>query len=127
MSDKEYIKTENAPSAIGPYSQAVKVGKTVYISGQIPLTLTMELIEGDIQDETRQVFKNLQAICQAAGGDLSDIVKLSIFLVDMNDFAKVNEVMEDFFKAPYPARAAIGVKELPKGVNVEAEAIVVLD
>jgi reactive intermediate/imine deaminase len=123
---KEFIKTANAPSAIGPYNQAVKVGNTVYISGQIPLTPEMDLIEGSVQDEARQVFKNLQAICQAAGGDLKDIVKLTIFLVDMDDFAQVNEVMQEFCQEPYPARAAIGVKELPKGVQVEAEAIMVL-
>ena len=123
---KEFIKTNNAPSAIGPYNQAVKVGDTVYISGQIPLTPEMTLIDGTVQDEARQVFKNLQAICQAAGGDLKDIVKMTIFLVDMNDFAQVNEIMQEFCQEPYPARAAIGVKELPKGVKVEAEAIMVI-
>lgn len=124
---KKYIQTSHAPSVIGPYNQAVQVGNMVYISGQIPLTADMVLIEGSIEDQAHQVFQNLQGICQAADGSLQDIVKMTIFLVNMDDFAKVNEVMQAFFQAPYPARAVIGVNELPKGVSIEADAIMVIE
>jgi reactive intermediate/imine deaminase len=126
MSNKAHIFTEKAPAAIGPYSQAVKVNNTVYLSGQIPLVPeTMALVEGDIQRQARQVFANLQAVCQAAGSDLSGIVKLNIFLTDLSNFAAVNDVMTALFKQPYPARAAIGVKELPKGAEIEMDAVVI--
>src|SRR5574337_1187765 len=108
--EKTIISTEDAPSAIGTYSQAVKVGNTVYISGQIPLDpKTMTLVADDLAPQIHQVFKNLQAICKASGGDLSNIVKLSIFLIDLSQFALVNEIMAQYFDKPYPARAAIGV------------------
>jgi reactive intermediate/imine deaminase len=114
MSNKAHIYTEKAPAAIGPYSQAVKVNNTIYLSGQIPLDPeTMELIDGDIQQQARQVFANLDAVCKAAGSDLSGIVKLNIFLTDLSNFAAVNEVMAELYDEPYPARAAIGVKALP--------------
>lgn len=123
---KEIIKTDKAPQAIGTYSQAVKVDNTVYLSGQIPLVPeTMEIIEGGISAEIRRVFENLQAVCQAAGGDLQDIVKLNIFLTDLTNFPTVNEIMAEFFVEPYPARAAIGVAALPKGVGVEMDAVMV--
>ena len=126
MSNKAHIYTENAPAAIGPYSQAVKVHQTVYLSGQIPLAPEpMELVEGDIQQQARQVFANLQAVCQASGSDLSGIVKLNIYLTDLGNFAAVNEIMAELFEQPYPARAAIGVKELPRGAEIEMDAIVV--
>ena len=126
MSNKAHIFTEKAPAAIGPYSQAVKVNNTVYLSGQIPLDPeTMELVSGDIQVQARQVFANLSAVCEAAGADLSGIVKLNIFLTDLSNFAAVNEVMSELFEQPYPARAAIGVNELPKGAEIEMDAIVV--
>jgi reactive intermediate/imine deaminase len=125
MSNKAHIYTENAPAAIGPYSQAVKVHQTVYLSGQIPLDpKTMKLVEGDIQQQARQVFANLQAVCEASGSDLSGIVKLNIFLTDLSNFAAVNEVMAELFQEPYPARAAIGVKELPMGAEVEMDGVV---
>jgi reactive intermediate/imine deaminase len=125
---KEIIATDLAPGAIGAYSQAVKVGDTVYLSGQIPLVpATMEVVEGDIEAKVRQVFDNLSAVCAASGGSLADIVKLSVFLTDLNDFAVVNTVMADYFTEPYPARAAIGVAELPKGVPVEVEGVMVLN
>ncbi len=125
---KEIIATDQAPGAIGAYSQAVKVGDTVYLSGQIPLVpATMEVVDGDIEAKIRQVFDNLSAVCTASGGSLADIVKLSVFLTDLNDFAKVNEVMADYFAEPYPARAAIGVAQLPKGVPVEVEGVMVLN
>ena len=124
---KEIIKTDKAPQAIGTYSQAVKVDKTVYLSGQIPLVPeTMELVEGNISDNIRRVFDNLQAVAQAAGGELSDIVKLNVFLTDLSHFPTVNEIMASYFSEPYPARAAIGVAALPKGVEVEMDAIMVL-
>ena len=127
MSNKAHIFTEKAPAAIGPYSQAVKVNNTVYLSGQIPLDpQTMTLVTGDIQDQARQVFANLCAVCEAAGSDLSGIVKLNIFLTDLSHFAAVNEVMAELFEQPYPARAAIGVTELPKGSQIEMDAIVVV-
>lgn len=125
---KQIIRTDQAPRAIGTYSQAVRVGQTVYLSGQIPLVPeTMELIKGDMADHIRRVFDNLRAVAQAAGGDLSDIVKLNVFLTDLNDFAQVNQIMAEYFQEPYPARAAIGVAALPKGAAVEMDAILVLE
>lgn len=127
MSNRQTINTDQAPQAIGTYSQAVKSGTTVYISGQIPLVAgTMELLEGDFKDKTRLCFDNLKAIAVAAGGSLGDAAKVTIFLTDMSNFAQVNEVMAEYFQQPYPARAAVGVKELPKGVPVEIEAILEL-
>ena len=124
---KEIIATENAPGAIGAYSQAVKAGNTVYVSGQIPLVpATMEVVEGDVVAQIRQVFENLSAVCEAAGGGLQDIVKLTVYLTDLGDFGLVNDVMADFFTQPYPARAAIGVAQLPKDVPVEVDAIMVI-
>lgn len=124
---KETIRTDNAPQAIGTYSQAVKVGQTVYLSGQIPLLPeTLSLIEGDMSDQIKQVFENLKAVAEAAGGDLSDIVKLNVFLTDLAHFPIVNEIMGRFFDAPYPARAVIGVAALPKGASVEMDAILEL-
>lgn len=124
---KNTIHTDGAPAAIGTYSQAVEAGGLVFLSGQIPLVPeTMEIVNGDFEARARQVFTNLQAVATAAGGNLNDIVKLTIFLTDLDNFAKVNAVMEDFFDAPYPARAAVGVASLPKGVDVEADAILAL-
>ena len=121
---KEIIFTEKAPKAIGTYSQAVKVNNTVYISGQIPLIPeTMEVIEGSVEEQIHQVFKNLQAIIETAGGSFENVVKLNIFLTDLSNFPTVNQVMAQYFTEPYPARAAIGVKELPKDVPVEMDAI----
>ena len=125
---KEIISTENAPQAIGTYSQAVKVGDTVYVSGQIPLIAdTMKFIEGDIATQVRQIFRNLSAIAEAAGGSLEDFVKLNVFLTDLNNFATVNAVMSEFFQQPYPARAAVGVAALPKGAEVEVDGIMSLE
>lgn len=127
MSQREIIQTDAAPKAIGTYSQAVKVGDTVYLSGQIPLVPeTMEVLEGDMEAQIRRVFDNLKAVAGAAGGSLTDIVKLNIFLTDLSHFALVNEVMASYFQQPYPARAAVGVASLPKGVAVEMDAIMVL-
>ena len=124
MSNRAIISTPDAPEAIGPYSQAVKVGNTVWISGQIPLVPgSMELITGDISAQATQVFKNLAAVAEAAGGDLNNAVKINISLTDMNDFAAVNEVMSSFLQAPFPARACVQVAGLPKGVAIEVEAI----
>ena len=124
---REIISTDNAPQAIGTYSQAVKVGDTVYISGQIPLVPeTMEVHSGNFKDHVRQVFTNLSAIAEAAGGSLNDCVKINVFLTDLNNFVSVNEVMEEFFTQPYPARAAVQISALPKGVEVEADAVMVL-
>ncbi len=121
---REIISTDKAPKAIGTYSQAVKVEQTVYLSGQIPLVPeTMELIEDEIAVQIRRVFDNLSAVCQAAGGELTDIVKLNVFLTDLGDFPVVNEIMAEYFSEPYPARAAIGVAALPKGAGVEMDAI----
>ena len=127
---KHIISTSKAPAAVGTYSQAVAVtaGTTVYLSGQIPLVPeTMEVVEGDIEDQIHQVFKNLTAVCQEAGGDLSNIVKLNIFLTDLNNFAVLNDIMSSYFDQPYPARAAIGVNELPKAVSVEMDGVMVID
>lgn len=124
---KETIQTDSAPQAIGTYSQAVKVGTTVYLSGQIPLVPeTMEVLDGDINAHIKRVFDNLQAVAQAAGGDLRDIVKLNVFLTDLSNFPIVNEIMGEYFAQPYPARAAVGVAALPKGVGVEMDAIMEL-
>ncbi|MEO0574047.1 MAG: RidA family protein [Pseudomonadota bacterium] len=121
------IETPKAPGAIGTYSQAIKTANLLFISGQIPLDpTTMTVVDGDFKARTRQVFTNLASVAEAGGGSLNDAVKLTIFLTDMNDFAKVNEVMDEFFDEPYPARAAVGVASLPKGVDVEADAIVAL-
>jgi len=125
--EKEIIQTDAAPQAIGTYSQAIKVDSTVYLSGQIPLDpTTMEIVEGDISVHIRRVFDNLQAVTQAAGGELQDIVKLNVFLTDLGHFPIVNEIMGQYFTQPYPARAAVGVAALPKGVGVEMDAIMVL-
>ena len=127
---KHIISTGKAPAAVGTYSQAVVVtgGTTIYLSGQIPLVPeTMEIIDGGIENEIHQVFKNLTAVCQEAGGDLSNIVKLNIFLTDLNNFAVLNEIMSSYFDQPYPARAAIGVNELPKGVSVEMDGVMVIN
>ncbi|SDL51493.1 reactive intermediate/imine deaminase [Modicisalibacter muralis] len=127
MSNKAVINTDKAPAAIGPYSQAIKAGNTVYLSGQIPLDpQTMDLVSDDFEAQARQVFTNLTAVCEEAAGSLQDIVKLNLYLVDLDNFAIVNKVMEEFFKAPFPARAAVGVKALPKGSQVEAEAVMVI-
>jgi reactive intermediate/imine deaminase len=127
VTNKAVIHTDKAPAAIGTYSQAVKVNNTVYLSGQIPLIPeTMELVEGDISVQIRQVFDNLSEVCGASGGDLSNIVKLNIFLTDLSNFATVNQVMGEYFQQPYPARAAIGVSELPKGAQVEMDGILVI-
>jgi reactive intermediate/imine deaminase len=125
---KQIISTQQAPAAIGTYSQAVKVDKTVYLSGQIPLDpATMQVVEGGIEAEIKQVFDNLSAVCSAAGGSLQHIVKLNIFLTDLSHFPQVNEIMATYFKTPYPARAAIGVASLPKAVGVEMDAIMVIE
>ncbi len=125
--NKTIIATENAPAAIGTYSQAVKVDNAVYFSGQIPLNpQTMEMENDSIESEIHQVFKNLSAVAEAAGGSLNELVKLNIFLTDLSCFATVNEIMAEYFSKPYPARAAIGVKELPKGARVEMDGIMVL-
>ncbi len=121
---KEIIHTDKAPQAIGTYSQAVKVGGTVYLSGQIPLNPeTMEMVEGDIAVQIERVFDNLQAVAEAAGGSFSDVVKLNVFLTDLSHFPIVNEIMGRYFQQPYPARAAIGVAALPKGAGVEMDAV----
>ncbi|NCW08627.1 MAG: RidA family protein [Gammaproteobacteria bacterium] len=126
MMNKSFIATANAPAAIGTYSQAVKVGQTTYLSGQIPLIPeSMALVEGNIEAEVRQAFTNLKAVCEAAGGSLNHLVKVNVFLTDLTHFPVVNQVMEEFFEAPFPARAAIGVAELPKGARVEVDGIMV--
>ncbi|MCK4865765.1 MAG: RidA family protein [Gammaproteobacteria bacterium] len=125
---REIIKTDKAPQAIGTYSQAIKVGTTVYMSGQIPLVPeTMEMVEGDISVNIRRVFDNLKAVAQAAGGDLKDVAKLNVFLTDLSHFPTVNEVMAEYFTEPYPARAAIGVASLPKDAQVEMDAVLELE
>ncbi|WP_407294599.1 RidA family protein [Stutzerimonas zhaodongensis] len=124
---KTVIHSDNAPAAIGTYSQAIRTGNTVYMSGQIPLNpKTMELVEG-FEAQTVQVFENLKAVAEAAGGSLKDIVKLNIYLTDLGNFATVNEVMSRYFQQPYPARAAIGIAALPKAAQVEMDAVLVLE
>jgi len=124
---KVIISTDKAPAAIGTYSQAVQIGTTVYLSGQIPLVPeTMELISEDFTAQAEQVFKNLTAVCEASGAELQDMVKVQIYLTDLGQFAIVNEVMAKHFKEPYPARAAIGVKQLPKGAQIEIDGIMEL-
>ncbi|MBE8189751.1 MAG: RidA family protein [Candidatus Thioglobus sp.] len=126
---KHIISTENAPQAIGTYSQAVGVtgGLSIYLSGQIPLVpATMEMVEGDIRAQIEQVFTNLQAVCKAANGDLNDIVKLNVYLTDLNNFPLVNEIMATYFNQPFPARAALGISELPKGALVEMDGVMVV-
>jgi reactive intermediate/imine deaminase len=125
---RKVIRTEKAPQAIGTYSQAVRHGSTVYLSGQIPLIPeTMEMIDGGAEEQIRRVFENLQAVAVAAGGTLADVVKLNIFLVDLANFPLVNQVMAEYFSEPYPARAAIGVAALPKGAAVEMDAVMELE
>ncbi|MFQ3170495.1 MAG: reactive intermediate/imine deaminase [Oleispira sp.] len=125
---KIIINTDKAPQAIGTYSQAVKVNNTVYLSGQIPLVPeTMEMVDGDIEAQVRRVFDNLSAVCEAAGGSLQDIAKLNIFLTDLANFATVNKVMAEYFEQPYPARAAIGISQLPKNADVEMDGILELE
>lgn len=127
MSNKQIISTDNAPQAIGPYSQAVKVGTTVYLSGQIPLVpATMVMVEGGIEAQAEQVFKNLAAVAEAAGGSLANAVKLNISLADLADFSQVNEVMTRYISEPYPARACVQVAALPKDAGIEVEAILEL-
>lgn len=124
---KDVITSEHAPAAIGAYSQAVRAGNLVFLSGQIPLDpTTMELVGGDFAARARRVFDNLKAVAEAAGGDLDRLVKLTIYLTDLDDFQTVNRVMAEYFKEPYPARAAVGVAALPKGADVEAEAVLAL-
>ncbi len=124
---KTELHTDKAPAAIGTYSQAVRAGGLVFLSGQIPLVpATMEIVEGDFEARAQQVFENLQAVAEAAGGTLNDAVKITVFLTDLDNFATVNSVMERFFDKPFPARAAVGVAALPKGVDVEADAVLAL-
>ena len=121
---REIIQTDRAPQAIGTYSQAVRSGNTVYMSGQIPLIPeSMELVEGDMEAQIRRVFDNLSAVAEAAGGSLADVVKLNVFLPDLGHFAIVNAVMAEYFQPPYPARAAVGVAALPRGAQVEMDAV----
>ena len=125
---REIIQTDRAPQAIGTYSQAVRTGDTVSLSGQIPLVpSTMELVDGDMEAQIRQVFDNLTAVAQAAGGDLAAVAKLNIYLTDLAHFPLVNQIMAEYFQEPFPARAAIGVAALPKGAGVEMDAVLVLD
>lgn len=125
---RQIIHTDKAPKAIGTYSQAVKVGTTVYLSGQIPLVPeTMEVVQGDMRVQVRRVFDNLQAVAEAAGGSLADVVKLNVFLTDLTHFPLVNEVMAEYFAQPYPARAAVQVAALPKGVPVEMDGVMELE
>jgi len=126
---KEKIYSDKAPKAIGTYSQAVSVngGKTIYLSGQIPLNpSSMEMVSDNIDDQIKQVFENLKSVCNASGGNLNDIVKLNVFLTDLTNFSKVNEIMASYFVEPYPARAAVGIKELPRAALVEMDAIMVI-
>jgi reactive intermediate/imine deaminase len=121
------IVTDRAPAAIGPYSQAVRSGETVFLSGQIPLDpITGALVDGDISIQTRRVFDNLQAVCEAAGGDLDRVVRVGIYLTDLGDFAVVNAVMAEYFNAPYPARSTVQVAALPRGARVEVDAVLAL-
>lgn len=122
------VHTDQAPGAIGTYSQAISTGRTVYLSGQIPLDpATMTLVEGGIDAEIHQVFRNLASVARAAGGSLQQAVKVTIYMTDLAQFAKVNEIMAEYFAAPYPARATVGVAALPKGARVEADAVLLLD
>ena len=124
---KQIIATPNAPAAIGVYSQAVRVGNTIWVSGQIPLDpKTKDLVKGDVEAQVRQVFENLKAIVMAAGATLDDVVKATVFLIDLSHFALVNKIMAEYFREPYPARAAVGVAALPRGAQVEVECIVAL-
>src|SRR5690349_24675213 len=124
---RQIIHTDKAPQAIGPYSQAVRAGDTVYLSGQIPLDpKTMQLVSGDIEAEIHQVFKNLKAVAEAAGGSLANAVKVNVFLTDLGHFAKVNEIMASYCTQPFPARAAVGVAQLPRGARVEIECVLYL-
>ena len=126
---KNKIHSDNAPEAIGTYSQAVSVvgGTTLYLSGQIPLIpSTMEMVSENIEDQIKQVFENLKSVCVASGGNLNDIVKLNVFLTDLTNFSKVNEIMAIYFDEPYPARAAVGIKELPRAALVEMDAVMVI-
>jgi reactive intermediate/imine deaminase len=128
MTQKSIISTPDAPLAIGTYSQAVRVDQTVYLSGQIGLDPdTMEVVDGGIESQIRRIFDNLLAVATAAGGDLGDIVKLNVFLTDLANFALVNQIMSEYFQQPYPARAAVGVSALPRGVAVEMDGIMVLN
>ena len=125
---RQPIHSDRAPAAIGPYSQAVRRGETVFLSGQIPLDpATGLIVEGDIEAQARRAFDNLKAVCEAAGGSLDDVVRLGLYLIDLDQFARVNAVMSDYFEAPYPARSTIGVSSLPRGAQFEVDAIVVLD
>ena len=125
--NKKAIHTDNAPAAIGTYSQAIQAGGLIFLSGQIPLVpATMEVVDGDFEARAGQVFKNLQAVAEAAGGNLNNAIKITVFLTDLDNFAIVNAVMEEFFEQPYPARAAVGVASLPKGVDVEADAVLAI-
>jgi reactive intermediate/imine deaminase len=127
MTGRQIIQTKKAPQAIGTYSQGVRVGDTVYVSGQIPLDpATMQLVTGDIEAEIRRAFENLQAVAEGAGATLAQAAKVTVFLTDLAHFAKVNEVMATFFSEPYPARAALGVSQLPKGARVEIECVLYL-
>ena len=127
-SDRRAVHTDNAPQAIGTYSQGIQVGNTVYLSGQIPLDpQTMQLVDGDMAAQVRRVFDNLAAVARAARGNLEDIVKLNVFLTDLQHFPLVNEIMAEYFTQPYPARAAIGVAALPKGAQVEMDGIMELE
>lgn len=124
---KSVIHTDRAPQAIGTYSQAIKSGTTVYLSGQIPLVpASMEMVSEDFVEQATQVFENIKAVCEAAGGTTNDLVKVNIFLIDLGNFATVNEIMSRYFKQPYPARAAIGVKALPKGAQIEIDGVMEL-
>lgn len=124
---KQVIESKNAPKAIGPYSQAIQVGNTIYLSGQIPLDpVSQTLVSQEIKMQAEQVFKNLQAVAKAAGGDIANIVKLTIYLTDFNHFSQVNEVMTSFFSEPYPARATIQVSRLPKDAQIEVDAIMAI-
>lgn len=124
---REIIETDQAPAAIGTYSQAIKIDHTVYLSGQIPLDpTTMQLVEGEMDAQIHRVFNNLAAVARAAGGSLNDTVKLNVFLTDLSHFTLVNQIMAEYFQKPYPARAAIGVATLPRGAQVEMDAVLVL-
>lgn len=125
---RQIVQTDRAPAAIGPYSQAVRAGNTVYLSGQIPLDpATGGIVQGDISAQARRAFDNLQAVCEAAGGSLAHVVRLGLYVTDLQDFAAVNAVMAEYIQAPYPARSTIEVAGLPRGANFEVDAIMVLD